>query len=88
MGALRRIATPKRHANVMQHIVGYFRKGLDADARDELLALIEDHRNGLVPLVVPITLIRHHIRRLGIEYLQEQVYLQPHPRELALRNHV
>jgi uncharacterized protein YbgA (DUF1722 family)/uncharacterized protein YbbK (DUF523 family) len=88
MSALRRIATPKRHANVMQHVVGYFRTQLDADSRDELLALIEDHRNGIVPLIVPITLIKHHARRLGVEYLQGQVYLEPHPRELALRNHV
>jgi uncharacterized protein YbgA (DUF1722 family)/uncharacterized protein YbbK (DUF523 family) len=88
MSALRRIATPKRHANVMQHMVGYFRTQLDADSRDELLALIEDHRTGLVPLIVPITLIKHHARRLSVEYLQGQVYLEPHPRELALRNHV
>ena len=88
MVALRRIATPKRHANVMQHMAGYFREGLDAASREELLALIEDHRNGLVPLIVPITLIRHHARRLNVEYLLGQVYLQPHPRELALRNHV
>jgi uncharacterized protein YbgA (DUF1722 family)/uncharacterized protein YbbK (DUF523 family) len=88
MSALRRLATPTRHANVMQHMVGYFRTHLDADSRDELLALIEDHRHGIVPLIVPITLIKHHARRLGVEYLQGQVYLEPHPRELALRNHV
>jgi uncharacterized protein YbgA (DUF1722 family)/uncharacterized protein YbbK (DUF523 family) len=88
MDALSRIATPARHANVLQHMAGYFRDGLDADSRAELLALIEDHRNGHIPLVVPLTLIRHHVRRLGIEYLQGQVYLDPHPKELALRNHV
>ena len=88
MGALSKIATPKRQANVLQHIVGYFRDRLDADDRAELLSLIEDHRSGVVPLVVPITLIRHHVRRLGIEYLKGQVYLEPHPWELALRNHV
>jgi uncharacterized protein YbgA (DUF1722 family)/uncharacterized protein YbbK (DUF523 family) len=88
MDALSRVATPARHANVLQHIAGYFRDQLDPESRAELLALIEDHRNGLVPLVVPITLIRHHVRRLGIEYLQGQVYLAPHPKELALRNHV
>ena len=88
MEALSRVATPARHANVLQHIAGYFRDQLDADSRAELLALIEDHRNGLVPLIVPITLIRHHVRRLGIDYLQGQVYLAPHPKELALRNHV
>jgi uncharacterized protein YbgA (DUF1722 family)/uncharacterized protein YbbK (DUF523 family) len=88
MAALSRIASPARHANVLQHIVGYFREALDGDSRVELLSLIEDHRNGLVPLIVPITLIRHHARRLRIAYLEEQVYLDPHPRELALRNHV
>ena len=88
MDALSRVATPTRHANVLQHIVGYFRDGLDAASRAELLALIADHRHGHVPLIVPITLIRHHVRRLGIEYLQQQVYLDPHPKELALRNHV
>jgi uncharacterized protein YbgA (DUF1722 family)/uncharacterized protein YbbK (DUF523 family) len=88
MAALSHVATPARHANVLQHIAGYFRDQLDPESRAELLALIEDHRNGLVPLIVPITLIRHHARRLGIEYLQGQVYLAPHPKELALRNHV
>jgi uncharacterized protein YbgA (DUF1722 family)/uncharacterized protein YbbK (DUF523 family) len=88
MDALSRIATPARHANVLQHIAGYFRDQLDTHSRTELLALIEDHRTGLVPLIVPITLIRHHVRRLGIEYLNGQVYLDPHPKELALRNHV
>jgi uncharacterized protein YbgA (DUF1722 family)/uncharacterized protein YbbK (DUF523 family) len=88
MGALARLATPKRHANVLQHIAGYLREGLDAASRAELQGLIDDHRNGLVPLVVPITLVRHHVRRLAIAYLQGQVYLDPHPKELALRNHV
>ena len=85
MGALARLATPRHHANVLQHIAGYLRDGLDAASRAELQALIDDHRKGLVPLVVPITLVRHHVRRLGIAYLQGQVYLDPHPKELALR---
>jgi uncharacterized protein YbgA (DUF1722 family)/uncharacterized protein YbbK (DUF523 family) len=88
MGALARPATPRQHANVLQHIAGYLRDGLDAASKAELQALIDDHRKGLVPLVVPITLVRHHVRRLGIAYLQGQVYLEPHPKELALRNHV
>ena len=88
MAALSRVATPARHANVLQHVAGYFRDELDGDSRAELLSLIDDYRNGLVPLIVPITLIRHHVRRLRIEYLHGQVYLDPHPKELALRNHV
>jgi uncharacterized protein YbgA (DUF1722 family)/uncharacterized protein YbbK (DUF523 family) len=88
MGALKKIATPARHVNVLQHMAGYFRDRLDAESRRELAAVIEDYRNGLVPLIVPITLIRHHVRTLEIVYLKGQVYLEPHPKELMLRNHV
>jgi uncharacterized protein YbgA (DUF1722 family)/uncharacterized protein YbbK (DUF523 family) len=88
MRALRVIATPQRHANVLQHMLGYFKTSIDQDARAELLSIIEDHRIGQVPLIVPITLFKHHVRRLHVEYLAGQVYLDPHPRELSLRNHV
>src|SRR5262249_39110054 len=88
MRALATLATRGRHANVLQHMLGYFRNDLDVDSRAEVSVLIDDYRTGLVPLIVPIALIRHHVRRLGIEYLREQVYLEPHPKELMLRNHV
>ncbi len=88
MAALSTPATPKRHANVLMHALGHLRGRLDASSRAELLASVEDNRVGLVPLVVPITLLRHHVRALGIDYLAGQVYLDPHPRELMLRNHV
>jgi uncharacterized protein YbgA (DUF1722 family)/uncharacterized protein YbbK (DUF523 family) len=88
MHALAIVATPKRQANVLQHMFGYFSKDIDADARRELLALIEDHRQGQVPLIVPMTLMRHHVRRQKVEYLLGQTWLEPHPRELSLRNHV
>lgn len=88
MQALSVIATPKRHANVLQHMLGYFSKALDDGARQELLDLIEEHRIGRVPLIVAMTLMRHHVRRLHVEYLLGQTYLDPHPRELSLRNHV
>jgi uncharacterized protein YbgA (DUF1722 family)/uncharacterized protein YbbK (DUF523 family) len=88
MGALRALATPARQTNVLQHMMGYFKRTLDADARGELLSVIQDYRRGLVPLIVPMTLIRHHVRRVGVPYLEGQVYLEPAPRELALRNHV
>jgi uncharacterized protein YbgA (DUF1722 family)/uncharacterized protein YbbK (DUF523 family) len=81
-------ATRGRHANVLQHLAGFFKPQLADDERAELMEVIEDYRRGLVPLVVPITLIKHHVRRLGIAYLADQVYLNPHPRELMLRNHV
>jgi uncharacterized protein YbgA (DUF1722 family)/uncharacterized protein YbbK (DUF523 family) len=88
MRALTEAATTRRHANVLHHVVGYFREKLDAESRRELLGLIEDYRHGLVPLIVPITLIRHYVRRFEISYLRGQIYLAPHPKELMLRNHV
>ncbi len=88
MQALAMIATPQRHTNVLQHMAGYFKRTLDSASRDELLASIEDYRKGLLPLIVPITLMRHHVRRHNVEYLAGQVYLEPHPKELMLRNHV
>ena len=86
MHALSTPASTGRHVNVLQHIAGYFRGDLDADSRAELAELIEAYRAGLVPLVVPITLINHHLRRHPRPYVQRQVYLEPYPRELKLRN--
>ncbi len=88
MSGLKAIATPKRNANVLHHILGYFKTLLDADSRAELLALVEDYRTGLVPLVVPVALVRHYVRLLDVVYLAGQTYLEPHPKELMLRNHV
>ena len=88
LAAMARRSTVRKHTNVLQHILGFFKKELDADSRHELLAHIEDYRRGLVPLVVPLTLIRHYVRILHVPYLEDQVYLNPHPKELALRNHV
>ena len=87
MEALALMATPRRHTNVLQHIAGYFKRLLDADSRQELATTIEDYRLGLVPLIVPITLIRHHVRAHRVSYLVDQLYLAPHPKELMLRNH-
>jgi uncharacterized protein YbgA (DUF1722 family)/uncharacterized protein YbbK (DUF523 family) len=88
MGALAVMATPSRHANVLHHMLGHFRGRLDEASRRDLLAVVEDYRQGLVPLVVPVTLIGHYVRKCGIDYLAGQVYLSPHPKELMLRNHV
>lgn len=88
MTALSTMATPRRHANVLQHMLGYFKKALDPDSRAELLALIQDCAGERVPLVVPLTLFGHHIRRCRVTYLADQTYLRPHPVELMLRNHV
>ena len=88
MAALKTLAVPGRHANVLQHMAGYFKNLLDAESKVELAAAIDDYRRGLVPLIVPITLVRHHVRVHGVSYLADQRYLEPHPKELMLRNHV
>ena len=88
MTALAKIATPRRHTNVLQHMAGYFKDRLGNEDRKELAGIIEDYRRGLVPLVVPLTLLRHYVRLHKVSYLEGQVYLDPHPKELMLRNHV
>ncbi len=88
MEALRVPATRGRHLNVLQHMAGYFRDALAPDDRKELEGIVADYGKGLVPLVVPLTLVRHHVRRQGVEYLAGQTYLDPDPKELCLRNHV
>jgi uncharacterized protein YbgA (DUF1722 family)/uncharacterized protein YbbK (DUF523 family) len=88
MTALAQLTTPARHVNVMQHIAGYFHEFLDLAGHAELAGLIEDYRKELAPLIVPITLIRHYARLFDVEYLKGQVYLEPHPKELMLRNWV
>jgi uncharacterized protein YbgA (DUF1722 family) len=80
--------TVRKHTNVLQHMAGFLKRDLDAESRRELTGIVEDYRKGLVPLVVPLTLLRHHARRTDQEYLLGQVYLEPHPKELMLRNHV
>jgi uncharacterized protein YbgA (DUF1722 family) len=81
-------ATTRRHTNVLQHMAGHLKTLIDAASKQELVACIDEYRTGLVPLVVPLTLIRHHVRVHDVAYLKGQSYLEPHPRELMLRNHV
>jgi len=86
--ALHLRTTVSKQANVLQHLLGYFKHELSSDEKQEALGLIEDYRNDLVPLIVPITLINHFVRKYNQPYLKQQIYLNPHPRELKLLNHV
>ena len=88
MTCLKAPATRKKHANVLSHLQGYLKKELDATDKEELVTCIEAYRQGLVPLVVPLTLLNHHFRRYPQPWVMEQTYLQPYPAELMLRNHV
>ncbi len=88
MEALKLKSTPKKNVNVITHILGYFKRQLTADEKQELLEIIDLYRQGTVPLIVPITLVNHYVRKYNQPYLKEQYYLHPHPLELQLRNHV
>ena len=87
MTTLAREATVKKNVNVLQHAMGYFKRQLAAEEKAELLEVIGQYHRGLVPLVVPLVLLRHYVRKYDEPYLKDQVYLHPHPQELKLRNH-
>jgi uncharacterized protein YbgA (DUF1722 family)/uncharacterized protein YbbK (DUF523 family) len=88
MQALSLQATVKKNVNVLQHMAGYFKKQLNKDEKQELQEVIEQYHNHLTPLIVPITLVNHYVRKYDQEYLKDQFYLHPHPIELKLRNRV
>ncbi len=87
MAAMSLRPTTKKHVNVLQHMMGFFKKFISADEKQELLSVIDQFRNNIVPLIVPVTLINHYIRKYQEPYLMQQRYLNPHPLELKLRNH-
>jgi len=87
MEALKLKTTVKKNINVLQHMMGYFKKQLSADEKHELLETFDQYREGYIPLIVPLTLIKHYVRKYDQPYLKQQVYLNPHPIELKLRNH-
>ncbi len=80
--------TPKKNANVLMHMMGYFKEQLSPGEKQELLEIIDFYRREVLPLIVPVTLMNHYVRKYDEPYLKEQVYLNPHPIELQLRNHV
>ena len=88
MAAMAKKATVKKHSNVLMHILGFFKSVDDNTARTDLRVAIEDYRLGLVPRIVPLTLIRYMAERHSVTLLLEQSYLNPHPKELMLLNHV
>jgi len=88
MEALKLRATAKKNANVLMHMAGYFKDQVSSGEKAELVEIIEMYRKEMVPLVVPITLLKHYVRKYDQPYLKDQYYLNPHPIELQLRNHV
>ncbi len=88
MEALKLKTTTKKNTNVLQHLMGYFKKDLSADEKQELLDIFRQYHDGYIPLIVPVTLINHFTRKYRQPYLAQQTYLNPHPVALKLRNHV
>jgi len=86
MQALAKPATRKTHTNVLMHIMGYIKEDLSTEDKQELLEILDKYRLGQVPLIVPITLLKHYLRRFPDDYIKQQFYLNPHPDELMLRN--
>ena len=83
------MGTRGKHVNVIQHLMGYLKKDLSREDKQEMTLLIEDYRQGLLPLIVPLTLLKHHLSRYPVpDRVHQQVYLNPYPKELMLRNHV
>ena len=77
-------ATPRKNTNVLMHMMGYFKKDLDSSEKQELLDIIDEYRRELIPLIVPVTLLGHYVRKYDQPYLKDQTYLNPHPLELQL----
>lgn len=88
MDGMKLTSTVKKNRNVLYRIMGYFKKRLSADEKQELMEAIERYHSGLVPLIVPVTLLKHYVRRYDEPSLWRQHYLNPHPAELMLRSHV
>ena len=88
MTAMALAATVNKHTNVLMHIMGYFKSALSRAEKEELLELIQQYHDHLVPQIVPVTMLKHYCLKFGQTYLLGQLYLSPHPTELALRNHV
>ena len=88
MACLKIVATRGNHVNVLQHIQGYLKNKLDADDKKELIETIENYRLGIVPMIVPITLLKHHFRKQPDAFIDSSYYMSPHPAELALFNEI
>jgi len=86
MGALGHRTTRRSHSNVLYHLAGYLKQTVSGEERQRLAALIEKYRTGQVPLIVPVTMLKHHFANSPNAYIDSQVFLAPYPDTLQLRN--
>lgn len=87
MDALKLKTTTKKNVNVLQHMMGFFKKDLSTDEKKELLDVFDQYKNELLPLIVPVSLMNHYVRKYDKPWLKQQTFLNPHPIDLKLRNH-
>lgn len=85
MEGLKNRASRKNVTNVLMHIQGYFKRSLNKDEKAELAHVIDDYRTGLLPVLAPLTLLKHYLNAYPDDYLAHQQFLQPHPEEMRLR---
>ena len=86
MQVLQRKATRRTNTNVLMHLQGYLKKQLQPREKQSMTETIEHYRQGIVPLVVPVTVLRHHFHQHQDDYISRQTFLQPYPDALGLRN--
>ncbi len=86
MGVLKKVSSRKNHVNVLQHIQGYLKQDIESNDKQELAKLIHDYRESKIPLIVPLTLLRHYFRKHPDGYIEQSWYLKLYPDELGLQN--
>ncbi len=85
---IQKVPSRRNHANVLFHLLGYLKSQVKGDLRQDLVDAVEDYRLGAVPLVVPITLLKHYLSHFANDYINQQFYLNPHPARWGLRNDI
>lgn len=88
MEIMKHQASVKKHADVLYHLMGFFKKDIDSSEKQELVEVIEKYRTGMIPLVTPLTLINHYIKKYPVQWVCDQTYLTPYPEELLLRSYM
>jgi uncharacterized protein YbgA (DUF1722 family)/uncharacterized protein YbbK (DUF523 family) len=88
MKSLAARSSRKRHTNVLMHVMGFLKNRIDSDDKQEMIEVMDSYRLGQVPLIVPVTLMKHHLRRFPDDYISSQFYMNPYPEELMLRNSI
>jgi uncharacterized protein YbgA (DUF1722 family)/uncharacterized protein YbbK (DUF523 family) len=88
MQLMRKLTTVKKQINTLQHLLGFVKNDLSRQDKADFLSVLEQYRNGIVPLITPLILLRFHLNKGNSEWAKAQIYLTPYPEQLALRSHL